>query len=358
MPAKNRFTKYPPVKYTQLQPFPASLLSLQPWRNFIRENGYKKLSRNLTIKVFSTLSPAKDLWQRFSPNESVFDLWEVRMAFYDAYKFDPYFLTIMDSARKENSAVGVLPLWFNTDKDYWKYVWFGSNWPEDNVFFTVNPEIIPLLLLAAPSPLRIDCIKPDPQFSFLTSFSGFMKEEEPKYFLDLAKFTTLNDFITTLKKKKRYNLRRDRKRLLSLSPKIMINEISHIEDLFNLSIRRFREEFPDEPEEHSAFEDERRKNVFRNLIRENVPYKYRIISTIINGKVEAVEMAIVYNGTYYALNSGCNISQYSGIGVFSNQLVLEDALSLKCKKIDFLEGDNNWKHSWQLDSFYQYRFKK
>lgn len=247
---------------------------------------------------------------------------------------------------------------FSESKDYQKYVWYGSNWPEDNNFFTINPEIIPLFLLAAPSPMQIDCIKPDSNLEFMLSFSGFTKEEEPKYFLDLSRYETLDAFISTLKKKKRYNLRRDRKKILALSPKIMINEISHVEDLFRLSIQRFREEFPDDPDEYSAFEDERRKNVFRNLIKEHVPYKYRLISTVIDGKVEAVEMGLVFNRTYYALNSGCNISKYSGIGVFSNQLVLEDALSLGCNKIDFLEGDNNWKQSWHLDYIYQYKFKK
>ena len=83
-----------------------------------------------------------------------------------------------------------------------------------------------------------------------------------------------------------------------------------------------------------------------------------MISISLNDKVEAVEFGLVYKKTYYAFNAGVDVSHFSGLGVFSNLLVIEDALSLGCTKIDFLESDNNWKASWQLSSFYQYSFKK
>lgn len=367
MPAKNFSTKTLP-KNSPFTPYPTQLLLQAPWNEFLRENGYAKLSQNLKLQVFYQLDKVHEIWEQFSPKSSVFDLWDSRNAFFQAYKFDPYFLTLLKQKGADKDILGILPLWHNTDKlepgddpsavDCGKYVWFGSSWPEDNVFFVKNPELIPLLLTAAPENLELACIKPKIEYDFLRNFHGFVHEEEKKYYLDLTHIKTLDDYLAKLKKKKRYNLRRDRKRILALSPKLIVNEKGHLEELFSLSIKRFREVFPDEPNEHSAFEDERRKNVFRNLLNNAHDYQTRTITTMINGKIEAVEFGLVYKKTYYALNAGADISRYSGIGVFSNLLVLEDALKLGCTKIDFLEGDNNWKDSWHLDYYYQYQFMK
>ncbi len=363
MPAKNFSTKPIPKNFS-FTPYPTQLLLQAPWNEFLRENGYAKLSQNLKLQVFYQLDKIQEIWDQFSPNNSVFDLWDSRCAFFQAYKFEPYFLTLL----KQKDILGVLPLWHNSDKlepgddasavDCTKYVWFGSSWPEDNVFFVNDPELIPLLLTAAPDNLELACIRPKAEYDFLQGFHGFVPEEEKKYFLDLTDIRTLDDYLANLKKKKRYNLRRDRKRIMSLNPKIIHNNREDLEELFNLSIKRFREVFPDEPDEHSAFEDERRKNVFRNLLKNAGDYQARIITTIINGKIEAVEFGLVFKKTYYALNAGADISNYSGLGVFSNLLVIQDALNLGCTKIDFLEGDNNWKESWHLSHYYQYQFTK
>lgn len=365
MPAKKPSSKYLLPKILQLQPYPVTLLLQPPWNNFIENNGYLPLSQNLKLKVSQDINTCQDLWQQFSPDVSVFDLWEVRHAFFAGYQFEPYFLTIIKESAKNQKILGVLPLWFNTNPtfgkgatDYQKYVWFGSNWPEDNVFFVENPEIIPLLLAAAPTPLELACIKPQLEYDLLQNFPGFTREEDKKYFLDLTRIATLDDFLARLKKKKRYNLRRDRRRINVLNPKAIINNMSHLEKMFYLSIKRFREKYPNDPNEYSAFEDERRKNVFRSLMNKAGKYQVRLISTLINGQIEAVEFGLVYGKTYYAFNAGTHISRYSGLGVYSNLLVIEDALKLGCQKIDFLESDNNWKESWQFDSLYQYQFTK
>lgn len=341
--------------------FPTTSLTEPLVNRFFSENGYANLSKNLHFKIENTLKNCEVLWRKFSPSLSVFNLWEIRESFYNGYKYAPHFITVY----KEQNLAGVLPLWFNTDptfgktmSDWQKYTWFGSNWPEDNTFFVTEEEIIPLLLLAAPKPLELACIKPQKSYEFLKDYPGFTLEEDKKYFLNLSHVTTLDDFLSHLKKKKRYNLRRDRKRILALKPKIIIENHQNLENMFQLSIERFRQKYPDEPSEQSAFEDERRKEVFRSLVGNASDYQVRLITTIINNKIEAVEFGLVYNKTYYALNAGVDVSHFSGLGVFSNLLVIEDALKLGCGKIDFLESDNNWKDSWHLSSYYQYQFTK
>lgn len=341
--------------------YPTALITQQPWNDFLSENGYRNLSRNLQIKISHNLSECEKLWKSFSPEISVFDLWEIRNAFYDGYGFAPYFISIY----KNHKIAGLLPLWFNTNptfgktaSDFAKYTWFGSNWPEDNVFFVKNTELIPLLLLAVPKPAELACIRPQPEYDFLKDFPGFTLEEDKKYFLNLSKVKTLDDFLSNLKKKKRYNLRRDKKRISALNPKIIIENSQNLEEMFKLSIERFRQKYPDEPSEQSAFEDDRRQEVFRSMVKNAGRYRVRLITTIIDDKIEAVEFGLVYNKTYTALNAGVDVSHFSGLGIFSNLLIIEDALNLGCTKIDFLESDNNWKDSWHLSSYYQYQFTK
>lgn len=354
MPANKKVHK-------ETEPYPSALIAQPPWNNFLAENGCRNLSRHLQLKSVQNLAEGEELWKKFSPQISIFDLWGVRLSFYEGYRYRPYFLVIY----RGHKIAGLLPLWFNanptfgkTASDFAKFTWFGSNWPEDNVFFVDDPELIPLLLLASPKPTELACIKPLAQYEFLKEFTGFTHEEDKKYFLDLSCVTTLDDFLTHLKKKKRYNLRRDRKRISALTPKIIISDHQNLEEMFALSIDRFRKKYPDEPSEQSAFEDDRRKEVFRSLAVKARDYRVRLITTVINDKIEAVEFGLVYNRTYTALNAGVDVSHFSGLGVFSNLLIIEDALKLGCRKIDFLESDNNWKDSWHLDSYYQYQFTK
>ncbi len=358
---KKSSTKLSGPDYHETISFPVKLISTPPWNNLLTDKNVVDLSQNLKLKITNEITECQNLWQQFSPDESIFDLWEIRVAFYNGYKFNPYFLSFY----KDQEIIGLLPLWFNSNptfgklvSDFEKYTWFGGGWPEDNLFFVKNEDIIPLMLLAAPKPLELACVQPLPKYDFLESLTGWSLEEDKKYFLDLSNVKTIDDFLAHLKKKKRYNLKRDKRRILEHSPKIIIDSGSNLEKMFELSIERFKTKYPDDPSEQSAFEDPRRKVVFRDLVSNADKYQARLITTIINAKVEAVEFGLVYKKTYYAFNAGVDVSHFSGLGVFSNLLVIEDALNLGCTKIDFLESDNNWKASWQLSSFYQYSFKK
>lgn len=358
---KKNSTKLSEPNYHETISFPVKLISTPPWNNLLTDKNVVDLSQNLKLKITHDIAECQNLWREFSPNESIFDLWEIRVAFYAGYKFQPYFLSFY----KDQKIIGLLPLWFNANptfgklsSDYRKFTWFGGGWPEDNLFFAKNEDIIPLMLLAAPKPLELACLRPLPKYDFLQSFSGWSLEEDKKYFLDLTNLQSTDDFLTHLKKKKRYNLKRDKRKILEFSPKILIDGGSNLEEMFELSIDRFRIKYPDDPSEQSAFEDERRKEVFREIVKNAGDYQVRLISTIIDDKIEAVEFGLVYKKTYYAFNAGVDVSHFSGLGVFSNLLVIEDALNLGCQKIDFLESDNNWKASWQLSSFYQYQFTK
>lgn len=337
-------------------PYPTGILTKRPWHSFVKTNGYLSLAKRLSIKVYSQLSAAEILWKAFSNNDSLFDLWDFRKAFFESFNIEPYFLTIFD--KHEDTILGMLPLWLDDDEFEGKYSWYGGYWPENNTFFVKDPEIIPLLLMAAPQPLHLSCIKPLGEYEFLKTLPGFEPEEESKFFLPMADYSTLDAYLMKLKKKKRHNLRRDRKRILSYNPRIIINDFRHIEDMFRLSIERFSTGTNGSRRSESVYTDPRHQNLFRRLIENDREYEVRTIATEINDTIEAVEIGFIYNKTFYSVSSGANIVDYSGLGVYSNLLVIEEALKSGCTKIDFLEGDYNWKNSWDLTSYREYKFTK
>jgi len=299
-------------------------------------------SKDLLFRVETDLSQCQLLWEEFSPNESLFDLWDFRLAFWRGYQYQPYFITLSF----QGEIISVLPLWF--DKEDGQYTWFGGSWHDENIFFSKSPKTIPLLLKLIPGKARLFCIR---------SQESFLETDEEKYLLDLKNFSSLNDFWGILKKKKRYNLKRDWKRIQALKPEIIINDFSHLETLFKLNINRFDGMILGDNK--STFLSKEKQKTFREVINLAKDYQVRMISTKINGKIVAVDLVALYKKTYYCLAGGCDVAGYSGLGSFANLQLIKDAIGLEnIDLIDFLQGDVNWKASWKLGTRPLFKFAK
>ena len=161
-------------------PYPTGILTKRPWHSFVKTNGYLSLAKRLSIKVYSQMSAAEILWKTFSTNDSLFGLWDFRRAFFESFNIEPYFLTIFD--KHEDTILGMLPLWLDDDEFEGKYSWYGGYWPENNTFFVKDPEIIPLLLMAAPEPLHLSCIKPLQIMRFCKTFLVLRLRRKQNFF--------------------------------------------------------------------------------------------------------------------------------------------------------------------------------
>lgn len=308
----------------------------QKLQKYYSENGHLIFLKNLQIKVVTQIDLCYQLWQEFSPNITLFDTWEFRFAFWKGYKCLPYFVLLKNGA--ENLAL--LPLWYEEDKK--KYFWFGSWWQEENSFFVKDPTFVPLLLAVCPSPTHLNAIS----LQTVLWAKDFVKFEpdDPKYILDFTKINSVDDFLATLKKKKRYNLRRDKRIIEAQNPKIIFNNFSDFKTLIDLSKKRFQEKGED-----TDWEDPCRIETFRqviNLGRTEKGYRIRMLTVKIKEIVAGVDLIALHNGCYYPLKCGYDVKNFSGIGNFVNLLEIQDALSLSMKKIDFLEIGYGWKDKW------------
>mgnify|MGYP001586914852 CR=1 FL=1 len=300
-------------------------------------NGHGKLVKSLTIEVVSDMDRAWQLWDTFSPKKSLFDTWDFRMAFWQGYKYDPYFLVL----RTGDKPVAVLPLWYEPDRG--GYYWFGSWWQEDNTFFVKDPILTSLLLAAAPQPLHLNAIKLEAVVDtplLVTECTA----DDPKYILDLNTHPGTDAFLTSLTHKKRYNFKRDQRIITEQDPQIFYDRFEDFEHLVTLSKERFSQKGED-----TDWNDLRRVEAFREVIargQKKTSFSVRMISVEIDGYLAAVDLIAIYNGVYYPLKCGYDVHRFPGIGNYMNLLEIDDAVDLDAHTIDFLEIGYGWKDKW------------
>jgi len=305
-------------------------------QRYYSANGHSSLVKSLQIEVFSQIDECQKLWKEFSLGTTLFDAWDFRLAFWEGYHHTPYFLVLKNGL--DNLAL--LPLWYEKDKK--KYTWFGSAWQEENKFFAENPLMIPILLAVCPSPVILNAISAE--LPLWAEKVIRLKPDDPKYILKLEAVKSAEDYLTTLKKKKRYNLKRDRKIIEAQNPRIIFDNFDDFDTLVDLSIKRFEEKGED-----TDWEDPRRVETFRQVIKlglANGSYKVRMITIVIGRKTAAVDLIVMLNGCYYPLKCGYDVKSFPGIGSFVNLLEIDDALGLGMEKMDFLEIGYGWKDKW------------
>jgi len=306
-----------------------------------------KLIKSLQVEVVSNIELCHDLWNDFAPQNTLFDTWEFRCAFYNAYKHAPHFIVL----KNNEGPVAVLPLWYEKDEN--RYVLFGSVWQEENSFLVKEPLFTPLLLSVCPSPLYLNALTQE-TVKWSLDYMDF-ELDDPKYILDLTTLNSVDDFLGMFKKKRRYNWRRDWRIIEGKKPTIHIDRFSDFGSLVSLSKQRFKSKG-----EETDWEDERRVEAFAQVIelgKKKKSYEIRMISVEIDNKIAAVDLITMYKNCYYPLKCGYDVGQFPGIGNYVNLIEIKDALSLNMKKMDFLEIDYGWKSKW-FDEIPLYKYEK
>jgi hypothetical protein len=195
------------------------------------------------VEIVSEIKKCEKIWREFSPNLTLFDTWEFRFAFYDAYKYNPYFMVL----KRNGENLALLPLWYEDDNFYDKrikrYTWFGSDWQEETKFFFKDKNFVPTLLSLAPTPLYLNAISKESVEELKDKIN--FEEDGPKYVLNLKNFKNHEDYLKTLKKNIRRNLRKDRNRILRKNPEIVIDNFSDLGLLIELARKRFKEKGED-----------------------------------------------------------------------------------------------------------------
>lgn len=293
----------------------------------------------MEFRVETDLSQCQKLWQEFSPQFYLFDLWEYRFCFYQGYGYSPYFIV----GKEKGKVIGILPLWFERKEGY--YTFFGGTFPEPNTFFIKEKAKIAKFLEQTPKETKLKYIA--------SSEAGYyrFKESGPKFYLEMSRYNQdVDQFISSFSKKHRKNLRYDLRQLQKQKYSFRYNYLEDFEKMVSLNQKRF--------EKTSDFNEMEMVKSMKILMETaDKQAKLNLVSVMINDQVQAVELAVIYNHCYYVLCGGHNL-EIENIGKLLIIEHIKNALNKNISKLDFLSTDSGWKKLWHLETETLFEFSR
>jgi len=283
----------------------------------------------MNVRVEKRIAVCRELWNRFSPRESLFDLWEFRLPFWEVFRFDLQFIVV----ERDGRDVAMLPLWHHPEQR--RFLWFGDmgddfNWQEDTALWAESVEDVHALIDACPRPALLNSISRACAERWGSSIQ--LHPGNPKSVLPLAGMQTSEGYLQSLPKKLRSNVRRDQRAIIAREPEILTDDPAALTALTQLNVLRF---------EDSPFRDARMVRVFDRIVQAapSAPYAVTTIAVRIDSEIAAVDLLFFHRAIAYSLLCGSNTQRYPGIGHFMTLLDIDAALKRSCTTIDFAEYD-------------------
>lgn len=296
----------------------------------------------IEIKVINDLKTAESLWNKLSPKETIYDLWEFRYCF---YKHDPqalYFYVAYDAGRP----VALLPLQYNQELACLEF--FAENFMENNrPFFAAGYDYLLPQLFNSDFGRSVKIYDLDGIDEFIRA----LPLEDYIYFIDLKDLYSFNDYLLKAfsDRKKRAKFRRI-VTLLEEQHKVEIitNDFSDLKLIMDLNVKHFGGE--------SYLKTDQERQPFFDLIR--LPLDWQSVTIMVDGVKIAGSLSVLYKDTYFYMLAGADTSKVPDVFKYLTKVNLELALTKNAKIFNCSLGDCNWKNHWHMDKLAQYKFIK
>lgn len=295
----------------------------------------------MEIKLIQDLEEAKKMWQLLSPQESIYDLWDLRFCFYQYDKRPLYFYV----AYEKGEAVALLPLQYIEEKNFLEF--FAENFTESNrPFVKAGYEyLIPELFAAPKLPLKIfDLLGVD-------SFIKQLPLEDYVYFFDVSDCKNFNDYLLKAfpSGKKRYNFNR----LFNILERnhrveVIYDDFSDLDLLMDLNVKNFGDD--------SYLRPGVERQPFYDLLK--LPWEWKMVTIVVDGRKLASSLSVIYNNVYFYLIVGLDISEVPDVFKYLTKVNLELAINSQLKIFNCALGDCGWKQNWHLEREPQYQYER
>mgnify|MGYP000893376014 CR=1 FL=1 len=306
---------------------------------------------DITYRIITDLTETKQYWHALSPNESIYDLWDFRFAFYKYHNFP---LASVVSFYNEEP-VAFLGIEYNPTIE--KYESFGTYFMETNRVFT-KPGfewLVPEVYRRIPCPMSVEGIS-------LQDGMPAMPVQDYTYNLPLQAYDGSFDtyWHTCFSTKTRNTLKRkfrdiEEGKTIQIEP----GTPADIDTLFALNIKNFEKKFEAGGEKTSTFLYPHRMDTYRDLltIPDVVPYFQKFI---IDGETKAVSLILLYRHWYIFLNTGANAYEIPNLGTYVYYKSIEHAFSLypMVTTYDAGMGAYHWKERFHLNAIPQYIYER
>jgi hypothetical protein len=298
------------------------------------------------IVLYQDPAQCRRMWETLWPGRVLFDLWPVRWCFHKAYD-RPLAFHVAEQAGRP---VGMLALsWNEETANFVQFpgeTWQNKTWLEQNRVIARTPQILTDLLEAVPGPVHLRYIK----WHNSIHGSGLLHPDEIRYLFFPASFGYRFDaYWQSFAGKTRKKLAADLRKLEKGDVCFRHDTISDLEHLFQLNINAFGQ--------NAYFSDPRFLRSFELLA--DFFHKtglLKMTTVLINGKTAAVDMGVLWKGTYTLLAGGTS-PEFPGVAKLINFHHLKWACHQRVKYVDFLCGDFNWKQRFRLVPIPLYEIK-
>jgi hypothetical protein len=286
------------------------------------------------LQEVTDLFQAEALWRFCVPAETVFDLWEVRLAFHRRFGRPLKFLS-----GNTGSADGTfLPLCWVEESQAWCFfpgeTWLGKTWLEQNRLCLGRlPEEKLGEVLRADYHLRY--IRPNPACSCL------LPEDETGYLFYPPQYRfRIESWWADFGPRRAKKLWRELDALKRQGVHQRLGDLSHFDLMVAMSMARFGKS--------SYFADDRFRLGFFDMLTFLENMGLLRVTVITSGrKIVAVDFGCVYQGRYTLLAGGTDAG-LPGVAKLINLHHLEWACSARIDEVDFLCGDFSWKPLFHL----------
>lgn len=296
----------------------------------------------IEIKLVSDLKTAEDLWNKLSPKNNIYDLWNFRYCFYQSDPQPLYFYTAYD----DDQPVALLPLQYNQELACLEF--FAENFTENNQpFFASGYEYLSQRLFEQDFGKTIKAYDLDG----IDEFTCALPLEDHVYFINLAGLGSFDDYLLKAfsDRKKRAKFRRIATLLEEKHEiKTIINDFDDLKLIMDLNVKSFGAE--------SYLNIGKERQPFFDLIK--LPLDWRSITVVVDGVKLAGSLSVLYRDTYFYMIAGADMSTIPDVFKYLTKANLELAIASGAKIFNCSLGDCNWKSHWHMDKQPQYKFVK
>jgi len=297
-------------------------------------------------KIFITdLNECRRLWESFIPARHITDDWNFRLCFHHHYQCPPRFMVLQD----HEGIAALIPLSFQKQMNQHVFfpgeIWNGRTWIERTPIYFRNPERIQNVLEKCPDNTYLRYLEKE-----FVQDAEQVTGDEIGYVLYPGRVSGgIQDYYRRFSNKRLKNLFKCIHNLCSPGFRFYLNRLDDFERLVEMNIDNFGS--------RSYLYDERFRNGFKGVV--SLLHKHgllRLISLEIDGRLTAVDLGVLYRGTYTILMGGTR-RDMPGVAKVINMYHIEYAFASGISKVDFLCGDFHWKKLWHLDPEPLYAFK-
>lgn len=302
---------------------------------------------NLTFKIVSDETEAKGLWESFSPNQTMDDDWNFRLAFTKNLNLPLHFIVGFDN----ETPIGLLPLQQNQNTGISKKV-LATEKPFLEFFGGVDTDSNIIFLKPGYEDSQdqfLDQIKTYAVLSDLAEPIKYNNQEaefyHDKFTLNLTDFQSFDDFLLkNFDGKSRQRLKNRMNKLFKeYDVQIELGTKEDLDKMYGFSIQRFGET--------SSFNLPERQQLYRDLFDQ---FETDFFVIKLNGEVKAGSFAIKFKNTYTSINNGYDF-EVRDLAKILAATQIKRAMEQGFKIYDGGKGDNGWKEHFHLTKVPQYK---